>query len=80
MVIPWLVRLYEEIIHELKRMNYIPNRWTNHGIYSQPSLSRVSEGPFDFELTRVDCISYLPPDSTVDLAQYEIFRVKGSRL
>ena len=28
-VIPWLVRLYVEIIHELKRVDYFTYRWTN---------------------------------------------------
>ena len=28
-VIPWVVRLYMEIIHELKRVDYLTYRWTN---------------------------------------------------
>ena len=28
-VIPWVVRLYVEIIHELKRVDYLTYRWTN---------------------------------------------------
>ena len=28
-VIPWIVRLYVEIIHELKRVDYLTYRWTN---------------------------------------------------
>ena len=28
-VIPWVVRLYVEIIHELKRVDYLTYRWTH---------------------------------------------------
>ena len=28
-VLPWVVRLYVEIIHELKRVDYLTYRWTN---------------------------------------------------
>ena len=28
-VIPWIVRLYVEIIHELERADYLTYRWTN---------------------------------------------------
>ena len=28
-VIPWVVRLYVEIIYELKRVDYLTYRWTN---------------------------------------------------
>ena len=28
-VIPWVDRLYVEIIHELKRVDYLTYRWTN---------------------------------------------------
>ena len=28
-VIPWAVRLYAEIIHELQRVDYLKYRWTN---------------------------------------------------
>ena len=28
-VIPWVVRLYVEIIHELQRVDYLTYRWTN---------------------------------------------------
>ena len=28
-VIPWLVHLYVEIIHKLKRVDYLTYRWTN---------------------------------------------------
>ena len=28
-VIPWVVRMYVEIIHELKRVDYLTYRWTN---------------------------------------------------
>ena len=31
-----VVRLYEEIIHEL--VDYLPYRWTNHGITSYTTL------------------------------------------
>ena len=31
-VIPWFIRLSEEIIHELKRVDYLPYKQTNHFI------------------------------------------------
>ena len=31
-VIAWVVRLNIEIIHELKRVDYLTYRWTKHGI------------------------------------------------
>ena len=31
MVIPWVVHMYVEIIHELKRVDYLAYMWTTHG-------------------------------------------------
>ena len=31
-VIPWFVRLYEEIIYDLQLVDYLPYRRTNYGI------------------------------------------------
>ena len=43
-LIPWVVRLYVEIIHELKRVDYLTYRWTNmillfHTTYSSVDLA-----------------------------------------
>ena len=39
LVMPWLVRLYAEIIHELQRVDYLTYRWTNMVNYFIPPTS-----------------------------------------
>ena len=47
-VTPWSVRLYEEIIHELLRVDYLPNRQFNHGITILYHLISVELSQYDF--------------------------------